>query len=1040
MKLPLTSAFKHTGIALQAQAHNQDTDTTEPIDPVQANFISEPHPLLIGLKFKHAMRQYQNEILDLVQDKLSKRKRDVHVVAPPGAGKTIIGLQIIGTLQRPALILCPNTTIQSQWGDKLDLFLPPGSQTNVSELIGTHEDKPLKPITVLTYQALSIPGKEQDYLEQLAHKSWVKELTSSRRMSYGEAELRILELKQNNAQAHKKEIGRHLSRLRKNLTEHLDLKEVLHKNALEMVKELRRQGVEVVIFDECHHLTDYWAAIMHHILKALDEPIVVALTGTPPDGKSGKQESRYAAICGKADYQVPTPALVREGGLSPFQDLVYFVEPSASERMHFEVQTKKFYEFVEKMLKNTSFINWMKEKVFDPQKENFAPDQEEQKKADELKDQERLQKISESILKCAAANVESDLAELVRNKVGARSALPQTEDFLLVLEEYASTSLKLSSLPEKQADYFEIKHELGKLGYGVTEGGLRKRASVQDRILAFSTSKFRAAERILNVETEALGDYLRAIVVTDFERMSATTSMTDNYLEEEVGGAIGVLKHLISSPISEKLYPCMVTGSIVLIDSRIADEFLKQANDYIKEQGQKQLEIEIKTLPSGTICQVTSTSAAWESRLYVGLATRIFEQGLTKCLIGTRALFGEGWDSQELNTLIDLTTTTASVSVNQLRGRSIRINTKSKDPRDKTKVANNWDVVCVAPEVDKGLNDYERFSKKHTQYYGIADDGQIEKGVGHVHPALSDISDTHLLTSYLEINRQMLIRASNREKVYKLWQVGEAYQNQTVSCLDIQNWNDGVSETLLAPHLRFDLTYQEHKKQIRRELFGMFADGLYMSVSLALLAYVMQHALVTLAMIFLIGLIAYATIKRYQIRYRKTEADTLVYMNPLLQLDQICKALLSSLKRMKLISENLTSKDIVMLERASRELRVYLKGNESDARIYAQALKEILSPPSPKSLLVPRYQYMSLNKNAASIFRAYLNGRMELNLEGYYAVPTILARSAKGKKAFEEAWNKRVSPGAIVEAEKTRIKGQFYSNHKMKVYERWIWQ
>lgn len=1041
MKLPISTAFKHTDIAqatqvskqLAASKSNGQLDETE-LDPVQANFTSEPHPLLIDLKFKHALRKYQNEILDLVQDKLIKRKRDVHVVAPPGAGKTIIGLQIIGTLQRPALILCPNTTIQSQWGDKLDLFLPEGSTTKVSELIGTHEDKPLKPITVLTYQALSIPGKEQDYLEQLAHKSWVKELTSSRRLSYGEAELRILEIKQNNATAHKKEIGRHLSRLRKNLTEHLDLKEVLHKNALELVKDLRRQGVEVVIFDECHHLTDYWAAIMHHILKALDEPIVVALTGTPPDGKSGKQESRYAAICGKADYQVPTPALVREGGLSPFQDLVYFVEPSANERMHFEVQTKKFYEFVEKMLKNTSFINWMKEKVSDSNKDNFTPEDEKQE------EDERIQKISESILKCAAANVDSELAELVRNKVGARSALPQTEDFLLVLEEYASTILKLSSTPEKQADYFEIKQELGKLGYGVTEGGLRKRASVQDRILAFSTSKFRAAERILNVESEALGDYLRAIVVTDFERMSATTSMTDNYLDEEVGGAIGVLKHLISSPISEKLYPCMVTGSIVLIDSRISDEFLKQANKYIKEQGGKQLDIEIKTLPSGTICQVTSTSASWESRLYVGLATRIFEQGLTKCLIGTRALFGEGWDSQELNTLIDLTTTTASVSVNQLRGRSIRIKAKSIDPRDKTKVANNWDVVCVAPEVDKGLNDYERFSKKHTQYYGIADDGQIEKGVGHVHPALSDISDTQLLTSYLEINRQMLIRASNREKVYKLWQVGEAYQNQTVSCLDIQNWNDGVGDTLIAPHLKFDLTYGEHRKQIQRELHGMFADGLYMSVSLALLTYFMHNIWITLVFILLIGLIGYATIKRYQIRYRKVEADTLVHMNPLLQLDQICKTLFSSLKRMKLISENLTVSDIVMLERASRELRVYLKGSESDARVYAQALKEILSPPSVKSHLMPRYQYMSLNKNPASIFRAYTSGRMELNLEGYYAVPTILAKSAKGKKAFEEAWNKRVSPGSVVEAEKTRIKGQFYSNHKMKVYERWIWQ
>lgn len=1020
------SASRHADISFPATSHRPEEGETK------SYLSSEPHPLLTGLAFKHSLRKYQNEILDLVENKLQNGEKDIHVVAPPGAGKTIIGLQIISQLQRPALILCPNTTIQSQWSDKLGLFLPPGKDpAQTAELIGTHEDKPLKPITVLTYQALSIPGKEQEYLEQLAHKSWVKELTSSRKLSYGEAELRILEIRQNNGSAYKKEIGRHLSRIRKNLSEHLDLKEVLHKNALELVKDLRRQGVEVVIFDECHHLTDYWAAIMHHILKALDEPVVVALTGTPPEGKSGKQETRYAAICGKADYQVPTPALVREGGLSPFQDLVYFVEPSANERIHFEKQTIKFYEFVERMLKNSSFVAWMKQKLSDAEKESFHPEDEEH---------ERIKQISESILKCAAANVESELAQIARDKVGSRTALPQTEDFLLVLEEYASTHLKLSSLPEKQADYFEIKHELGKLGYGVTEGGLRRRASVQDRILAFSTSKFRAAEKILSIEHSSLKEYLRAIIVTDFERMSATTSMTENYLEEEVGGAIGVLKHLINSPVSQDLNPCMVTGSIVLIDSRIAEQFLKMANQFLKEQGGKQLEIEIKTLPSGQICQVTSSSAAWESRLYVGIATRIFERGLTKCLIGTRALFGEGWDSQELNTLIDLTTTTASVSVNQLRGRSIRIKAKSNDPRDKAKVANNWDVVCVAPDVDKGLNDYERFAKKHTQYYGIADDGQIEKGVGHVHPALSEISDAQLLSSYLEINRQMSIRALNREKVHSLWKVGQAYQNQTVSCLDIQNWEKDKNETMLAPHLKYELTYAEHRKQLRRELNGIFFDGLAIVFALYCLSFCFSGMFILIAGILLIGLIGYATIRRYRMRYQHMQETTLKHFDSFMQLKQICCALLSSLKRMKLLNANISENNIVLLRRSSQELRIYINGSESDARTYVQALKELLSPPGPKNILVPQYQYLNLNQKSTAVFRSYLSGRMELNLEGYYSVPSVLAKSAKGRKAFEEAWNKRVSQGPILDPEKTRLKGQFYSNSKIKVFERWIWQ
>src|SRR6185369_15587571 len=141
-------------------------------------------------------------------------------------------LQIIAQLKCPALIVSPTTTIQAQWGQKLELFLPAEADRScMADLLGTHEDKPLKPITLLTYQVLSTPGSEQEYLEKLAHQGWVDELCASGSMSGGAAELRILELLQNNKKAHAKEISRHVSRLRRRLTEVLDLKEVLHANA-----------------------------------------------------------------------------------------------------------------------------------------------------------------------------------------------------------------------------------------------------------------------------------------------------------------------------------------------------------------------------------------------------------------------------------------------------------------------------------------------------------------------------------------------------------------------------------------------------------------------------------------------------------------------------------------------------------------------------------------------------------------------------------------------------------------------------------------
>ena len=36
------------------------------------------------------------------------------------------------------------------------------------------------------------------------------------------------------------------------------------------------------------------------------------------------------------------------------------------------------------------------------------------------------------------------------------------------------------------------------------------------------------------------------------------------------------------------------------------------------------------------------------------MVTEFFQEGLTKCLIGTRGLLGEGWDASRINVLIDL--------------------------------------------------------------------------------------------------------------------------------------------------------------------------------------------------------------------------------------------------------------------------------------------------------------------------------------------------------------------------------------------------
>jgi hypothetical protein len=146
---------------------------------------------------------------------------------------------------------------------------------------------------------------------------------------------------------------------------------------------------------------------------------------------------------------------------------------------------------------------------------------------------------------------------------------------------------------------------------------------------------------------------------------------------------------------------------------------------------------------------------------------------------------GEGWDASKINVLIDLTTVTTSMTVNQLRGRSIRL-----DPQDPHKLANNWDVVCIAAEFSKGLDDYQRFIAKHKTLYGITDDGAIEKGVGHVHAAFTELKPESeaggLEESVNILNEDMLARVGNRAEVRRLWRVGEAYQDKPVKALELR--------------------------------------------------------------------------------------------------------------------------------------------------------------------------------------------------------------------------------------------------------------
>ena len=102
------------------------------------------------IKFKWTFRDYQQKVLDNANKHLLDKK--IHIVAAPGSGKTVLGLELIRRLGAPALVLSPSVSIKQQWGDRFEECYLPETE-NVNEYVSFDIMKPSL-LTSITYQAL----------------------------------------------------------------------------------------------------------------------------------------------------------------------------------------------------------------------------------------------------------------------------------------------------------------------------------------------------------------------------------------------------------------------------------------------------------------------------------------------------------------------------------------------------------------------------------------------------------------------------------------------------------------------------------------------------------------------------------------------------------------------------------------------------------------------------------------------------------------------------------------------------------------------
>ena len=427
-------------------------------------------------------------------------------------------------------MFAPTTTIQAQWLDKLAMF------TADPRTVGSLDATALANMTALTYQVISTPDAATDALRDMAVSAWADEsaaglVTAS---NHAEAMVRITRMAAANPEAYKDELAKRVKRVRHDLlvADGAEVYDYLHPNARALIDRIVSAGVGTVVLDECHHLLDYWAIILRALIARLDQPYVVGLTATLPSPEDADEYENYTSLLGDVDFEIPTPAVIKEGDLAPFRDLAWWVEPTEEEAAFLRDAYASFLDAVEETTTSPAFTRWLSEMVADPPPEGADW-------ADWAADHDALARAAVTVGHLRGVAMPPAPSALL---LAMGETSPLFDDWLVLLERYGLDSLKLSDDPADHAILADLRRAIAPFGLTLTERGLRHGRSVVDLVLSFSEAKGRAAADILDLEQAAMGTRLRALVVTDFERLGSGVGRSGGVLDRDAGSAFKSLR------------------------------------------------------------------------------------------------------------------------------------------------------------------------------------------------------------------------------------------------------------------------------------------------------------------------------------------------------------------------------------------------------------------------------------------------------------------------------------------------------------------
>ena len=939
--------------------------------------------MLEELAFEGSWRRYQQMALDAFEADRAAGRRHTHIIAPPGSGKTLVGVELIRRVGRRALVLAPNSAIQMQWPRAVARF------TSDRTVAGT---EPGFAIACLSYQSLAQLDDPEVALGRVAALRW----TAERAAATGaepEDVAREAERYEGEAAARRtRELRRISATVKREIArgEHagVELAQLLSANARERVRQLAAADVGAVVLDECHHLASLWGYVVRAVLGELAaDAHVVGLTATPPGDITTDEAELYAELLGPVDFSIPTPAVVRDGHLAPFQELAWITEPLTSERAWLAEHDSRFRELITALHDDVegplSFPGWVITRV--RERRRGADDDAEVPWEAFQRRHPALARAGVRFLGSAGLRLPADAP-----RGEAYRAPPDLDDWLVLLEDYALRCLATSELPEAAERYKAVGAALRQLGFQLTRRGIRRGASEVDRLLTGSQAKAIGLVEVLASEAEIRGDGLRALVLCDAEMAAARPDdALTGVLDPAAGTARNAVDALSADLRTAPLRTLLVSGRGLRCAPGDAEVLLAA----LRQEAEGRFAMpEWAAEPDGVLVSLRASGAEWMPRAWVELATRLLVRGTTGTLVGTRALLGEGWDCPAVNVLVDLGMAATGVSVHQSRGRSLRL-----DPEDPRKLSSNWDVVCVAPELVRGTADYERFVRRHLHLFAPADDGEIEAGPSHVHPELSPFAPP-AAERFAAINRDMLARAGAGDEARARWRLGTPYRGAELRTV--------VARPRAATTVEAEPGEPGTLPPISQRVpLGAGAAGAVGAAAVAAVA----GAPVALAGLALAPAGAVWAATRLARARRRLPV--------VLPLDVAAESVVEAYRELGELSEAAAA-SLRIEPRASGYLRCVLtEASPEESVRFAAALEELTGVSENPRYLVGR-PLPDPGVGTAALLGRVLTRRPPFP-ERLHPVPRDLARRKDRAEAFARAWRRRMGPGRLVFAQRS---------------------